>query len=300
MGTLMLVVLAGGMVVALWRYQVHQTNMWRQSGIADIDHMSGVEFEQRLVVLFWDLGYAVETTPPSGDYGADLIVSQSGTRMIVQAKRSSRTVGVKAVQEVVGALQFYGGTVALVVTNAQFSSNAQTMASRLGVILWDRAYLVRQLATTHPTNALEVTPYQVPIRGDGWISPLLQWIENEHRASHLRGRQVLAIMPLMDDERIRTATMIRLDKNLDVIDDDDTGLYAQGMDADTLHNHLKEIPDYGVLWIFGLEQWDPDLLLQTLFPWREQVFVVAFSAYPDQIEPIIRAQFFAEVPFRPI
>ncbi|MCY0900224.1 MAG: restriction endonuclease [Firmicutes bacterium] len=62
--------------------------------------MSGVAFERRLAVLFQDRGYYVETTPTTGDYGADLILTNGSERIIVQAKRYSQTVGVKAVQEV--------------------------------------------------------------------------------------------------------------------------------------------------------------------------------------------------------
>jgi hypothetical protein len=36
--------------------------------------MDGIDFEKRLKVMFGDLGYKVKRTPPSGNYGADLVL----------------------------------------------------------------------------------------------------------------------------------------------------------------------------------------------------------------------------------
>jgi len=299
MAALILLALVGAAIYGWYRYHAHQEDLWRRSGIADIDQMSGVDFEQRLAILFRDLGYAVETTPRTGDYGADLILSGSNARIIVQAKRSGRTVGVKAVQEVASALQFYRGTQAMVITNAQFSQNAYTMAQRLGVALWDRQTLVHQLNAVRQRSDSETSIYQVPQSGNGWIGPLLQWVENQHRDAHLRGRQILAITPDIDDEHTRTTALIRLDASLRTLDGDEDGLYTSTRFStpDALQAHIGAIPDFGVLMIFELEEWDPDILLHSIFPWRETVFVLAFTAHPEHVEPVIRAQFSAEVPF---
>src|SRR4051812_45359912 len=80
----------------------------RRSGILAIDRMDGHEFEERLERLFRRLGYRVETTPTSGDYGADLVVTGAEETMVVQAKRSRGAVGVRAVQEAVAARGYYG------------------------------------------------------------------------------------------------------------------------------------------------------------------------------------------------
>ena len=52
-----------------------------------IDNMTGEEFEDYLKTHFECMGYKVETTPRSGDYGADLIVSKLGQRIVIQAKK---------------------------------------------------------------------------------------------------------------------------------------------------------------------------------------------------------------------
>lgn len=44
------------------------------SGILEVDEMTGKEFESFLAVHFINLGYSVTLTQDSQDYGADLIL----------------------------------------------------------------------------------------------------------------------------------------------------------------------------------------------------------------------------------
>jgi restriction system protein len=137
-----LIALIGAAKLA-WRFY-----KWRRlvrSGIADVDQMDGRTFEEFLVTLFRRLGYAVEHTGRRGDYGADLVIAKQGKRTVVQAKRSARSVGVKAVQEVATAKAPYRCTGALVVTNSRFSRQARTLASANNVVLWDRDALIDRL-----------------------------------------------------------------------------------------------------------------------------------------------------------
>jgi restriction system protein len=115
--------------------------------MAEIDRMDGRSFEQYLGTLFARLGYRAEVTPYVGDFGADLVVAKDGARQVVQAKRSNRPVGVKAVQEVVAARQYYHCSGALVVTNRAFTASARRLAGANGVKLWDRHDLVDKSLT---------------------------------------------------------------------------------------------------------------------------------------------------------
>jgi hypothetical protein len=118
----------------------------RRAGIFEIDGMSGAMFEQRLAVLFRGLGYSAEIVGSSaGDYGGDLIVAKDGTNTVVQAKCWKKNVGVKAVQEVVGARGYYGADTAMVVTNARFTKQAQELARKNKVKLWGRGELIEAL-----------------------------------------------------------------------------------------------------------------------------------------------------------
>lgn len=109
-----------------------------KSGISDIDKMSGELFEKYLEVLFERLGYKVERTRYIGDYGADLIVQKDGIKTVVQAKRYRGKVGVRAIQEAVGAKGYYNCDKAMVITNSYFTRQAKELASKNGVELWNR------------------------------------------------------------------------------------------------------------------------------------------------------------------
>ena len=131
----------------------------RKSGIKEIDTMDGIDFEKRLEVMFGDLGYKVKRTPPSGDFGADLVLENQKGTTVVQAKRYSKPVGVKAVQEVIGSIAFYKAINALVVTNMYFTPQAEKLARCNGVELWDRDKLIETLSSisicTKPSLVLD-------------------------------------------------------------------------------------------------------------------------------------------------
>ncbi len=131
-----------------------------RAGIDDVDLMAGREFEERLAVLFSDLGYAVTRTVATGDFGADLLLESAGVRMVVQAKRYDGSVGIEAVQQVVGATRYYGAPRALVVTNSTCTPAAVALASAHGVELVERATLVGLLAA-HPVASARSSPVRL-------------------------------------------------------------------------------------------------------------------------------------------
>lgn len=112
-------------------------------GNLHIDNLSGQEFEEYLLQLFINLGYDVVLTPPSNDYGADLVIEKNAEKIVVQAKRYSNTIGISAVQEVIGAKNYYEANKCLVVTNNYFTPSAIELAQSNDVELWDREKLIR-------------------------------------------------------------------------------------------------------------------------------------------------------------
>lgn len=111
------------------------------SGMQDVDHMTGEEFEYFLCTYFKELGYKAKTTPMVNDYGADVIASKDGEKIVIQAKRYKENVGIKAVQEVIGAREYYKADKAMVITSAYFTPNAKNLAQSGKVELWDRKKL---------------------------------------------------------------------------------------------------------------------------------------------------------------
>ncbi len=122
-----------------------------RSRIADVDGMDGVQFERLLEAVFRARGFAVKRTPISRDFGADLIVQMRDVRAVVQAKRYSRNVGIKAVQEVVAAREMYGCENAIVITNRDYTHASRQLAVANRVELWDRKHLMQALLSLAPT-----------------------------------------------------------------------------------------------------------------------------------------------------
>ncbi|MDN4617855.1 restriction endonuclease [Paenibacillus sp. PsM32] len=140
-------IVLGIIVFALISYSINQAriNKLRRSGIAEIDKMSGDQFEHYLGQLFKLQGYNATVTQAQGDYGADLVLNKDGKRIVVQAKRYSKNVGLKAVQEVYGAIAHYKASAGWVVTNSRYTPQARTLARSNNVRLVDREELVEMI-----------------------------------------------------------------------------------------------------------------------------------------------------------
>jgi len=111
--------------------------------IAQVDLMSGPEFETYVARLLDDRGFAVTTTPHTGDLGVDLVAWKHGDRIAVQCKRHSGTVSRSAVSDAVAGMQHYGCNSAMVVTNSWFTPGARTLAKSTGCALVDREDLAK-------------------------------------------------------------------------------------------------------------------------------------------------------------
>jgi restriction system protein len=120
-----------------------EQDAWQQrfgaAQAAELDQLSGLEFEKYLAGLFRAQGYAAELTPTSGDYGADLILSKDGRRIAVQAKRYTGSVGVQAVQEALSGKAYYQCHTAWVITTGAFTTNALELAKKSGVNMISRS-----------------------------------------------------------------------------------------------------------------------------------------------------------------
>ena len=108
----------------------------------EMDEMSGEEFEDYCAELLSRNGYTVESmTRETGDYGADIIISRSNEWIAVQCKRYGRPVGVKAVQEAYASMSYYKCGKCAVLTNNGFTAQAESLAAKNGVMLWDRYFV---------------------------------------------------------------------------------------------------------------------------------------------------------------
>ncbi|WP_233212287.1 restriction endonuclease [Sporosarcina sp. P16b] len=135
-----------GFVVLLafgvWRTTCRKKRM-KASSIEEIDNMTGRQFEEYVGTLFSSFGYDVTYTPTTGDYGADLLLKKGKEVIVVQAKRYKKSVGVKAVQEVLPAVKFYKADATWVITNSTYTKQALMLAKHNDVRMIDREALIR-------------------------------------------------------------------------------------------------------------------------------------------------------------
>ncbi|MEN6550769.1 MAG: restriction endonuclease [Candidatus Cryosericum sp.] len=133
------------MVVLAFAMSTHRERAFHGTTIRSIDAMSGDEFEAFLCTMFAHEGYRVQRVGASHDFGADLLLHSRHGRIAVQAKRYDAAVGIGAVQEVLGAIQYYQAERGIVVTNSRFTPSATKLAARSGIELWDREQLIAAL-----------------------------------------------------------------------------------------------------------------------------------------------------------
>ncbi len=145
--SILLLLSAYGLARFGWSYwrETRRREALLRLGIEGVDGLTGRDFERLVTAVFSKRGYGVEMTPYVGDWGADVVVSKDGKRTVIQAKRHKGRVGVRAVQEVLGAKGKYKADEMLVVTNSTYTKHAIELARANGVELWARDDLVNEL-----------------------------------------------------------------------------------------------------------------------------------------------------------
>ena len=131
---------------------IHIKRKFLEAGIDKIDKFEGEEFEKLLFYYYKELGYKVKLTPQTNDFGADLILRKNGEVTVVQAKRYKSSVGIKAVQEVIGAKAYYKAHKCVVATNSYFTKSAIDLAEANCVELINRKDLFKMMKEVKENN----------------------------------------------------------------------------------------------------------------------------------------------------
>lgn len=100
---------------------------------------TGLEFEHYCAELLTKKGFKhVIVTPPSGDYGADLIAyDRQGNKWVFQCKHYKGKVSISAVQEIAAAKAHYGARKAGVMTNSRLTQRAKQLAIENEILLFE-------------------------------------------------------------------------------------------------------------------------------------------------------------------
>lgn len=140
---LLITLLAGVFLFLFFVFKQRQKQkVLRALEIAQIDEMSGTEFEKYVAALLKSQGYKTKLTPVN-DYGVDIVATKNGIKTAVQVKRYSKALDQKPVREAVAgkSIKEYGCTEAMVVTNSTFTKAARFLAKENRCVLVDREIL---------------------------------------------------------------------------------------------------------------------------------------------------------------
>ena len=103
------------------------------------DTMEGHDFEYFCANVLRANGFTdVKVTQGSGDQGVDVLARKDGIKYAIQCKCYSGSIGNAAVQEALAGKAYYDCHVAAVMTNRYFTTSAQDLAEKSGVLLWNR------------------------------------------------------------------------------------------------------------------------------------------------------------------
>lgn len=109
-----------------------------QKDVAVTEKNNGIQYEMYVADKLNSKGYTnVSLTPKSGDFGADIIAYEGSRKFCFQCKYYSGSVGISAVQEVMGAKSYYDCDVAVVVTNSKLTASAKELALKSGVVVME-------------------------------------------------------------------------------------------------------------------------------------------------------------------
>lgn len=177
LGIISFIVMLVILVIGIQLYKSWREQKLLDSGIDVVDNMSGIEFEEFLLAYFKKLGYTGYLTPPTEDYGADLVLEKNGRKLVVQAKRWKQIVGIEAVQQIVGAIRHYDAYKGMVITNNAFTENAHNLANSNGIELWDRQILTNVMYKSKSINLVNaVTTGNVNDEAMGEVAATLEEI----------------------------------------------------------------------------------------------------------------------------
>ena len=109
--------------------------------------MDGHAYEYFLAAEFEKAGANAQVTKGSGDHGLDILVSYRDVRIAVQCKHYQAKVGNSAIQEVFSAKQFYDCTLAVVISNSEYTPHARQAAQKLDVYHYHHEHNVLTIQT---------------------------------------------------------------------------------------------------------------------------------------------------------
>lgn len=121
------------------------------------DAMDAIEFEHFCAQIARGVGWNARVTQGSGDQGIDVIVNNTTRKIVLQCKKHTRPVGVKAVQEIAAGQHFERADFAAVVSNAPFTPAARQLALSNKIVLLHHSELEHYLLSLTSASRVDHT-----------------------------------------------------------------------------------------------------------------------------------------------
>lgn len=170
-----------GKTVSCGRHECeyHKMAMNYYGKYGEIVREVGIKTEQEVFSYLLSLGYKVEQTPISSDYGVDIIcIGRKGERVAIQIKNNQKTkskTSVQAVMEVFAGSKYYDCDKCAVVSYTGYTENARKMADKLGVLLCNEKCELYDFSAELPINTKYIwvvngkeEPMMKTFREHGW------------------------------------------------------------------------------------------------------------------------------------
>lgn len=106
---------------------------------ADINSLSGDDFEKICFLYFEDKGFNPVMTPKTGDHGVDLVIKdpKDGLKIAVQCKRHKETIGNVELLKLEGGKRFYRCPKTLFITTSNYTNKAKEYAEQCKMDIWN-------------------------------------------------------------------------------------------------------------------------------------------------------------------
>lgn len=119
-----------------------QVRTWKEieyginSNFLDISHF---DFEKFIAKLFEKMGYHVELTPKTSDYGIDIIAKDDKGKIAIQVKqyKNGNNIGNETIQNLLGAMWRMKAYKAIIITTSDFTRQARIQAEDSPIELWN-------------------------------------------------------------------------------------------------------------------------------------------------------------------
>lgn len=119
--------------------QVREWKMMEMDMENNFQRLTPRQFEKLVAEIFKRMGYEVELTPKTADYGADVLARKGEDTVVIQVKRFSlsHNVSNRDIQRLLGSMWKYHANKAVFVTSSGFTDFAHRQAKDAPIELWN-------------------------------------------------------------------------------------------------------------------------------------------------------------------